>query len=129
MPVKVSEKRLDSIWPSALGWPAPGMAGVAAWNTQVHKSFLAMSDEWQAFLARRLKEDLHLLKAVGGAKTPEEFWGAYTGFWQTAVEDYWKEYGSLAARAGGLFAFGMAAPSRGAIEPKSERTLPQSKAA
>ncbi len=128
MPVKVSEKRLDLIWPSALGWPAPGMAGVAAWNTQVHKSFLAMSDEWQAFVARRLKEDLHLLQAMGAAKTPEAFWSAYADFWQRAVEDYWKEYGALVARASGLFAFGMT-PSRCAIVSQPESTLPQSKAA
>jgi hypothetical protein len=56
---------------------------------------LDITGEWQAFVGRRVQEDLRLWEELAGAKAPAELWSAYTKFWQTAVEDYRHEYLTL----------------------------------
>ena len=92
-------------------------------NSRLHNSFVTINDEWQAFMGRRMKEDLHLWQELGGAKTPQAMWSAYSGFWQKAVEDYWKEYATLAKISGTLL------EDITAGHEASEGPLPHAKAA
>ena len=69
-------------------------------NTTLHDSFVAISTECQAFLGRRVQEDLRLFQKLSAAKTPPAVWTAYSDFWQKAVEDYWSEYATLTKLSG-----------------------------
>jgi hypothetical protein len=60
--------------------------------------------EWQAFVGRRISEDVHLLQALSTAKAPDQIWNAWSRFWQKAAEDYGKEYSMLAKLAAGFVA-------------------------
>jgi len=92
-------------------------------NSRMHDSFVAMSDEWQAFIGRRMKQDLHLWQDLAGAKTPDAIWSAYAGFWQKAVEDYWQEYAAFTKLSGSLV-------PHMAVGPEArEGMFPQAKAA
>ena len=64
-------------------------------NARLQDGFVATSAEWQAFVGRRVEEDLHLLEELAAAKAPEALWSAYQEFWQKAFEDYWNEYLTL----------------------------------
>ena len=70
------------------------------WWTTANNSFVSISTEWQAFVGRRVKENLHLWQELAGAKTPQAIWAAYSDFWQKAVEDYWNEYASFTKSSG-----------------------------
>jgi hypothetical protein len=76
------------------------------WRTYVisrlHTSFVTMSEDWQGSMGRRMNEDLHLWQELAGAKSPHAMWSAYSGSWQEAVADYWKEYATLAKISGTL---------------------------
>ena len=63
-------------------------------------SFLAFSDEWQAFVRRRINEDFRLLQRVGTGETLKQLVGIYGKFWQQAVEDYAREYAAITKLAG-----------------------------
>jgi hypothetical protein len=78
-----------SLCQPSFGWWASAIS-------RLHNSFVIMSDEWQAFMGRRMNEDLHLWQELASAKTPHAIWSAYSGFRQKAVEDYRKEYATLA---------------------------------
>lgn len=122
-----TRRSAGSLWPPALDWWTPLMTGSSAWNAKMHQNSVALSNEWQAFVGRRVKEDFHLLQELGRAKSPDEIWNTYSNFWQKAVEDYWKEYGVVAEIGGGFIAFGMTATQRASEE--SEIAVPHSKAA
>jgi hypothetical protein len=96
-------------WPAALGWWNPVMGAHAAYNAKLHETFLAVSDEWQTFLGRRIEQDLHLMRQISAAKTPEQMWTISTKFWQKAVEDYTREYGVIAGLVGGGVTRGVSA--------------------
>ena len=61
-------------------------------NARMYDRFVEASDEWQAFVGRRLEADLHLWQDLAGAKAPEALWSVYGKFWQKAFQDYWNEY-------------------------------------
>jgi len=89
--MRTHHKPLDqgfALWQPDLGW-------LKIANAQLHHSFVAITGEWQAFVGRRVQEDLRLWEELAGAKAPAELWSAYTKFWQTAVEDYRHEYLTL----------------------------------
>ena len=88
-----------ALWQPDLGWWTSS-------STRLQDSFVALSNEWQAFVASRVKEDLHLWQELAGARTPDAIWSSYTGFWQKAVEDYQKECAKL-AQLSGSFAAGV----------------------
>jgi hypothetical protein len=71
-------------------------------NTRLHDNFVTFSDAWQAFLGRRVQEDLHLWQGLTAAKTLPAAWTAYSDFWRKAVEDYWSEYATLTKLSAGL---------------------------
>lgn len=81
-------------------WPA--FAGHTDWNARLHGGILALSNEWQDFVARRMTEDFILLQRLGASGSPEQAWAAYAAFWQKAAEDYSDEFGSAAKLLGGL---------------------------
>jgi hypothetical protein len=80
-------------WPLSWNWLGPVMDARADYNAKLHEAFIALSREWQTFVGERIKEDLHLMREVGTAKTPEQLWNASARFWQKAAEDYAHEYG------------------------------------
>jgi hypothetical protein len=86
-----------AFWQPDLGWWTSA-------NSRLHTSFVARSDEWQAFVGHRVREDLNLWQELAGAKTPDAIWSAYAEFWQKAVEDYWKEYATFCKFSGTLVA-------------------------
>ncbi|HEX2335394.1 MAG TPA: phasin family protein [Hyphomicrobiaceae bacterium] len=93
-------------------------------NARLHDGFVAVSEEWQAFVGRRVEEDLHLWQALTGAKAPEALWSAYTKFWQKTFEDYRNEYLTLSRLYAGAITSGTPAPPQ-----VSEGAFPHSKAA
>jgi hypothetical protein len=108
----------------SLAFWEPDLHWLKVANTRLHESFSAISNEWQTFVARRVKEDLHLSEELAAAKVPEEIWLAYAQFWQKAVEDYRNECLTL----GHLYAE-FVAPGRTAAPPKPEGAYIRSKAA
>jgi hypothetical protein len=64
-------------------------------NARWQDGFVAISDEWQAFVGRRVEEDLHLWEQLAGARAPDALWSAYGKFWLRAVADYRNEYVTL----------------------------------
>jgi len=64
-------------------------------NARMYDSFVEVTDEWQAFVGRRVEADLHLWQDRARAKAPEALWSVYGKFWQKAFEDYWNEYLAL----------------------------------
>jgi len=105
-----------AIWQPDFSWWTSATSGM-------HNSFIAMSDEWQAFMGRRVREDLHLCQELAGAKTPEAMWSAYMSFWQKAVEDYCREYATFTTLSGALASDMRAGPQA------SEPALPHAQAA
>jgi hypothetical protein len=64
-------------------------------NARLHDGFVAVSEEWQAFVSRRVDADLRLWQDLVSAKTPVAVWSAYQQFWQVAFDDYGNEYLAL----------------------------------
>jgi|SRR5262245_27570333 len=93
-------------------------------NARLHDGFVATSAEWQAFVSRRVEEDLHLWEELAAAKAPEALWSAYREFWLKAFEDYWNEYLTL----GQLYAK-VATSGTTASQHLSQGAFPRSKAA
>jgi hypothetical protein len=99
----------DLFWPAALNSWGPSTTSGAEWNSTFYESYVLLNHEWQAFVGRRTKEDLRLLQQLTSAMSPQEMWSFYARFWQKAVEDYWREYVTIAKLASGLISSGMAA--------------------
>jgi hypothetical protein len=86
-------------WPMGFRFPAwalptwsPLWAGTLKWNVQASEGFGTIASEWQNFVSARLREDFALMQRVAHSRTPDQVWAAYAKFWQTAVEDYGREY-------------------------------------
>jgi hypothetical protein len=73
----------------------PDWDRLMAANARLHDGFVAVSDEWQAFVTRRVEADLRLWQELVVSKTPVALWSAYRKFWQGAFEDYRNEYLAL----------------------------------
>src|SRR5262245_49400954 len=69
------------LWPPAWDW-------LRLANVRCYDGCVAISDEWLAFLGRRVEEDLQLGEELASAPGPEALWAAYRKFWQKAFEDY-----------------------------------------
>lgn len=95
MRAKAREAKIIAL-PMGLNWWVPVGTG---YNAKLHESYLALSNEWQAFVGRRVGEDLHLLQQIGTAKSVDQYWDIYTKFWQKAAEDYTHEYAAIAKLA------------------------------
>ena len=70
----------------------PMLSGLQAWQGNGGKAVTALNTEWLTFVNRRIQEDFSLPHLLGSAKTPEEMWWVYAGFWQHTLEDYQAEY-------------------------------------
>jgi Phasin protein len=113
-------------WPAALNWRSPSVTCGAEWNTKLRESYVSLSDEWQAFVGRRTKEDLRLLQQLASAKAPEEMWSVYASFWQKAVEDYWQGYATIVKLASGLISSDTAATQQAFEQaPEAKTSLPR----
>jgi hypothetical protein len=66
----------------------PFLAGV---NSQGLEELGTIADEWQAFVGRRLKEDVALLQRLTRSTTLDQVLSAYADFWHKAGEDYGSE--------------------------------------
>jgi hypothetical protein len=93
---------------------------------KLHQAWLTLSDQCQLFAGRRITEELRVLHRLASAKNAEELWGLYGGFWQSAIDDYWKECGSLAKLASGFMASAVPAAQ---TAPEDVLNAPESKAA
>jgi hypothetical protein len=115
-------------WPLTWDWLSPAMGAQAAYNAKVHEAFLALSNEWQTFVRQRVKEDLHLMREIGVANTPEQLWTISAKFWQKAAEDYAHEYRVMAKLAGDCVICGVSG-AEDALHAQLETVPPLSKAA
>ena len=101
----------------------PDLAWWTAANSRLRDSFVAMTDEWQDFVNRRLQEDLPLWQALVDAKTPEATWSAYSSFCDNAVRDYCPAYAALSKHSNEFATTGIAA-----AQQASERALARANA-
>ena len=74
--------------PLALGMWNPFLASTLGGNAQAYEGFGLIAREWQAFAARRLKEDFALVQRLTHGRTPDQILAAYTEFWWKAADDY-----------------------------------------
>ena len=58
--------------------------------------------QWQAFLGRRVNQDLRLFQELCAAKSPDDVLRAWSLFWQQAAADYGEEYSAMAKLASGF---------------------------
>lgn len=114
--------------PIGINWWAPTMTWGAGYNAKLHETYLALSNEWQAFVGRRVAEDLHLLQQIGTARNPEQFWRVHTQFWQKAAEDYTQEYAVIAKLAATCVISGISVTEQ-AVRTPPEPAPPLPKAA
>lgn len=115
-------------WLPTWNWLNPAMGAQAAYNAKLHDAFIAVTNEWQTFVGQRLKEDLHLMRELGAAKTPEQMWTISTRFWRKAAEDYAREYAVMAKLASDCVICGVSAAEE-ALQAQPEVMPPLSKAA
>ena len=73
----------------------PMLSGLQAWQGKGGKAVAALNTEWLTFVNRRIHEDFSLPHQLGSAKTPEEMWRVYAGFWEHTLDDYQAEYKEL----------------------------------
>ena len=107
-------------------WPA--FACYTEWNARLHEGVVALSNEWQDFVGRRMTEEFALLQRLGASRSPEQVWAAYAAFWQKAAEDYSEEFGRAAKLSGGLMNRSMASMQR-QTEEATTGIMPLGKAA
>lgn len=115
---KSSTRRLDDESRDAALLPFdlwnPVVAFGTEWNSRFVEQWASMSGEWQAFVKRRLKEDLKLGQHLAAAKGAEEMWKIYIDFWQKALREYAHEFALLSKKAGSVLETGIEAAQRSA---------------
>jgi hypothetical protein len=87
----------------------PFLATTSSWHHQGYEGFSAIGLEWQDFVARRFNEGSILVSKIATSRSPDQIWVAYAEFWQTAVDDYGKEFATMMKLASGVAAKSMAA--------------------
>ena len=86
--------------PMGMNWWTPVTAWQTAHSVNLQKTVVTLASEWQAFVGRRMKEDVSLLQQLGAVRSPDQLWKLYATFWQNAAADYAQEYVRLAKLAG-----------------------------
>jgi hypothetical protein len=66
----------------------PALTAMAQVNGKVYENLAAMNKSWTDFLNRRLKEDLGVASQLAACKSVQDFYGFYTDYLQTAMNDY-----------------------------------------
>lgn len=69
----------------------PFLAVALSGNAQALGELGTITDEWQDFVSRRLKEDVALLQRLTRSTTPDQILVSYSDFWRKAGEDYANE--------------------------------------
>lgn len=108
------------VW--ALRMWSPLLSEAFRWNALAHEGFGTIASERQTFVGSRLREDFALMQRVVHSRTPDQIWGAYTEFWQKAVEDYGKEYTIMLRLVAGVASKSVAAATS-AAEQVSAHTV------
>ena len=67
----------------------------AATNAQAIGELGGIAAEWQAFVGRRLNEDVALLQRLTRTTGPDQVIAAYADFWRKAGEDYGNEIATM----------------------------------
>lgn len=106
------DERQDPFLKLAFGLWSPFMALGAQWNSRVVEQCASLSGEWQAFVERRLKQDLKLGQHLAAAKDQEEIWDLCVDFWQRARDEYAHEYALLSKLTGQVLVTGIEAAQR-----------------
>jgi hypothetical protein len=66
------------------------------WNAQTFAAYTTIASKMQSFIARRINEDLALLRSVSQCSEPHEHMAVYTNYCRKAAEDYGKEVTTVA---------------------------------
>src|SRR5690349_1782922 len=80
--------------PALTAWN-PFIAAAFKGNALVLETFGPIACKWQAFVGRRLQEDVALMKRLSQCRTADGVVSAYLDFWELAGEDYGKECASM----------------------------------
>jgi Phasin protein len=75
---------------------SPLLANAQAWTQQVTQLNTSIQREWLSFVDKRLKEDAAFGQSLATCKAPDDIMRVYTSFYRTAVEDYQREFSTLA---------------------------------
>jgi len=114
----------SNIVKQGIGLWQPNWDALQVANARLYEGLVVISEEWRAFLSRRVEEDLRSWEELAAAKTPEELWSAYGKFWQKALEDYGNGYLTLSQLYAKLATSGRTAP-----QPALRRATLHSRAA
>ena len=85
---------LPWLWFTARWTPVTTRCALA--DEKVHQACIDLSVEWQAFVGRRVSQDLHLFQELCAAKSPDDVLHAWSHFWRQAAADYGEEYSAMA---------------------------------
>jgi hypothetical protein len=75
---------------------SPLLTNAQAWTQQVTQLNTSLQREWLSFVDKRLNEDAAFGQSLATCKVPSDIMRVYTSFYRTAVEDYQKEFSTLA---------------------------------
>ena len=64
------------------------MHAVGAWNEKVGSALAKCQGEYLEFVQRRLQADVSLAQNLARCKSPSDVMSTYTGYWETAANDY-----------------------------------------
>jgi hypothetical protein len=64
------------------------MHAVGVWNEKVGSAVAKCQSEYLEFVQRRLKADVSLAQKLALCKSPGDVLSTYTGYWETAANDY-----------------------------------------
>jgi len=98
----------------------PFLVGTLRCSAQANEDFTAIANEWQAFVGRRLKEDLDLLQRLSNSRTPDQVMTAYGEFWRKAAEDYGKETSTMFELMNGAATKTVAAAQSATVKASTE---------
>jgi Phasin protein len=75
---------------------SPLLTNAQTWAQQVTQLNASIQREWLSFVDKRLKEDAAFGQSLVACKAPDDIMRVYTSFYRTAVEDYQREFSTLA---------------------------------
>lgn len=64
------------------------MHAVGAWNEKVGSAVAKCQSEYLEFVQRRIKADVSFAQQLARCKSPGDVMSTYTGYWETAANDY-----------------------------------------
>lgn len=70
--------------------------GLTAWTKQISSYQAAWQEEWWGFVGSRLSKDAALWQQLSSCTEPSDVAHTYAEFFKQAIDDYQKEFGTLA---------------------------------